>query len=85
VTFLLSPPLGGRIKLQWLRQIRWMKPLTRDMAERWGGVRGEWTPEALERASSMATYQTLAPFRQTEQERASRPLDARDSHVVLRR
>jgi hypothetical protein len=31
-----------------------MKPLTRDVAARTGGVRGEWTPEALERARAMA-------------------------------
>ena len=49
VTLLLSPPRRPQYNGSIEAQIRWMKTLTRDVAEH-GGPRGEWTREALERA-----------------------------------
>lgn len=46
-----SPPRRPEYNGAMESKIRWMKPLTRDVAERWGGVRGEWTAEVFERAS----------------------------------
>jgi hypothetical protein len=54
VTLLFSPPRRPEYNGSIESGIRWMKPLTRDVAARTGGVRGEWMPEALERARAMA-------------------------------